>query len=58
MSLMNLSTTFGSYAAGTLANSMSIFEMLILSGGIQILMVIPVMLIDQMQTRRILGNGD
>lgn len=57
MALMNLSTTIGSYMAGRLSQSASIFQILILAGILQAVLVIPVLFIDIKQTRRILGDG-
>lgn len=57
MALMNLSTTIGSYAAGRVSQSLSIFQILMLSGVLQAVLVIPVLFIDPKQTRRILGSG-
>lgn len=58
MALMNLSTTIGSYSAGKLSKSADIFQILILAGLLQAAMVIPVLFIDERQTRRELGNGE
>ncbi|MEZ6042671.1 MAG: MFS transporter [Planctomycetaceae bacterium] len=56
MSLMNLSTTIGSYLAGQLSASMTIHQILLVSGVLQILLVIPVLLIDTQQARRTLPS--
>lgn len=57
MALSNLSTTLGSYAAGVLSRSFSIFQILIVAGVLQILILLPLAFIDPHQTRRELGSG-
>jgi len=57
MALMNFSTTIGSYAAGQLSQSFSIYQILMLAGLLQSILVIPVLFIDPQQTRRTLGSG-
>jgi PAT family beta-lactamase induction signal transducer AmpG len=56
MALMNLSTTIGSYAAGQLSLSLSVVQILVVAGVLQILVAIPVLFIDPRQTRRVLGE--
>ena len=56
MALMNLSMTIGSYLAGAMDARLSIFQILIVAGGLQILMTLPILLIDPQQTRRVLGG--
>ena len=56
MALMNLSMTIGSYTAGRLSVEMSIYQMLIVAGLLQAVLVLPVLLIDPKQTRRVLGD--
>ena len=57
MALMNLSTTIGSYTAGMLSSRLSILEILIVAGVLQAILVLPVLLIDPKQTRRVLGDS-
>ncbi|MCR9201923.1 MAG: MFS transporter [Planctomycetaceae bacterium] len=57
MALMNGSTAIGSYLAGVIGESMSIYQVLIMAGGLQIVMILPVLFIDPRQTRRILGHN-
>jgi MFS transporter, PAT family, beta-lactamase induction signal transducer AmpG len=57
MAMMNFSTTIGSYAAGRISQSATIFQILMLAGLLQAVLVIPVLFIDPKQTRRILGTG-
>ena len=54
MALLNLSTTIGSYSAGQLSSSYTAAQILALAGIVQILIVLPVVLIDPKQTRRVL----
>lgn len=56
MALMNLGTTIGSYAAGSLGQAFSISEVFLLVGGLQIFAVAPVLLIDPRETRRVLAT--
>lgn len=55
MALMNFSTTIGSYLAGAL-QEYSIFQILIVAGVAQILLSLPVLLINPQQTRQVLGD--
>ncbi|APZ92346.1 muropeptide transporter [Fuerstiella marisgermanici] len=57
MSLMNVSTTIGSYLSSLLVVRLSIAQILMVSGVLQIVMVLPVLLIDVKQTRRVLGES-
>lgn len=57
MALMNLSTTIGSYLAGKIGEAMTIYNILIIAGMLQIVMVLPVLFIDPHQTRRVLGES-
>ncbi len=57
MALMNLSTTIGSYTAGMLSGQLSILQILIVAGALQAVLVLPVLLIDPQQTRRLLGEN-
>jgi PAT family beta-lactamase induction signal transducer AmpG len=57
MALMNLATTIGSYAAGSLSHSLSVAQILVVAGVLQMLVAIPVLFIDPRQTRRVLGDG-
>jgi PAT family beta-lactamase induction signal transducer AmpG len=57
MALMNLSTTIGSYTAGLLSGRLSIWQILIVAGALQAVLVLPVLLIDPQQTRRVLGDN-
>jgi len=57
MALLNLSNTIGSYAAGQLSLSLSIAQILVVAGVLQILVAIPVLFIDPRQTRRVLGDA-
>ncbi|MCH1439255.1 MAG: MFS transporter [Rubripirellula sp.] len=54
MAFLNLSTTIGSYSAGYLSNDYTATDILIFAGAIQVLIVLPVLLIDPQQTRRVL----
>jgi len=54
MALLNLSTTIGSYSAGQLSSSYTAAQILVLAGTVQILIALPVVLIDPKQTRRVL----
>lgn len=56
MALMNLSTTIGSYIAGVLSSQFNVAQMLLIAGVLQSLLVLPVLLIDIHQTRRVLGD--
>lgn len=56
MALMNLSTTIGSYAAGILSRDFGILQILVIAGVTQIVLILPVFMIDLTQTRRVLGN--
>lgn len=56
MALMNLSATIGSYLAAQLTVSFSILQILVLAGIIQMLIGVPVLLVDVKQTRRVLGE--
>lgn len=57
MALMNLSTTIGSYTAGKVSDSFSIYQILMLAGVLQIVMIFPVLFIDPGQSRRVLGDA-
>ena len=57
MALMNLSTTIGSYTAGRINGSLSIYQILIVAGVLQIVLITPVLFIDPGQSRRVLGNS-
>ena len=54
MALLNLSTTIGSYSAGQLSSVFAITQILVLAGIVQMSIVLPVLLIDPKQTRRVL----
>ena len=56
MAFLNLSTTLGSYSAGLLSNDYTATEILMFAGIIQALIVLPVLLIDPQQTRRVLPD--
>lgn len=56
MALMNLATTIGSYAAGSLSHSLSVAQILVVAGVLQMFVAIPVLFIDPQQTRRVLGG--
>ena len=56
MAFLNLSTTLGSYSAGLLSNDYTATEILMFAGIIQALIVLPVLLIDPRQTRRVLPD--
>ena len=56
MALMNLSTTIGSYVAEVLSRSLTIHEILIVAGLLQIVLLLPLCFIDPVQTRRELGD--
>ena len=56
MALMNGSTAIGSYLAGVIGESTSIYQVLIIAGVLQIVMILPVLFIDTRQTRRVLGH--
>ena len=55
MALMNMSTTCGSYLSGWIGTDFTIFQILIVSGVLQIAALLPMSLIDPAQTRRVLG---
>lgn len=57
MALMNGSTAIGSYLAGVIGESTSIYQVLIIAGVLQIVMILPVLFIDPRQTRRVLGHA-
>jgi len=54
MALLNLSTTIGSYSAGQLSGIFAVTQILVLAGIVQMAIVLPVLLIDPKQTRRVL----
>jgi PAT family beta-lactamase induction signal transducer AmpG len=56
MALMNLSTTLGSYLAGWLGEDISFSQILITAGIVQLLVALPILLVDEHQTQRILGR--
>jgi PAT family beta-lactamase induction signal transducer AmpG len=57
MAMMNLSATIGAYMAGMLSEKYDVFQILLIAGGMQAILVVPVLLIDARQTRRVLGNS-
>ena len=56
MAFLNLSTTIGSYSAGLLSNDYTATQILIFAGIVQAVIVLPVLLIDPKQTRRVLPD--
>ncbi len=56
MALMNFSTTLGNYLSSPMSEHWTIPQILVACGVLQIVMVLPVLLIDVRQTRRILGE--
>ncbi len=57
MAIMNLSMTLGNYAAGVLSARLSIFQILIVAGIVQLCVLAPMLMIDSSQTRRVLGGA-
>ena len=56
MAFLNLSTTIGSYSAGLLSSDYTATQILMFAGIVQIVIVLPVLLIDPKQTRRVLPD--
>ncbi len=56
MAFLNLSTTIGSYSAGHMSNDYTATQILMFAGIVQSLIVLPVLLIDPQQTRRVLPD--
>lgn len=56
MALMNLSTTLGSYLAGQLSPDVTFQQILVTAGIVQLLVALPILWIDEGQTRRVLGE--
>ena len=56
MAFLNLSTTIGSYSAGLLSSDYTATQILIFAGIVQALIVLPVLLIDPQQARRVLPD--
>ena len=55
MSCMNLSSTIGSFIAGSLSQHLTMMGILVVAAGIQLLSLIPVLFIDTGEARRKLG---